>query len=132
VQVAETIFTERTSREGAAELVDGRAAAGSAGAADGRSALSLSAIVPVTSTVWPTCSLSLVEPLGMTFRLVAEAMAAGGVPVPEVPTAPVPFVSLFHFRSYSMKLSAESPAFRQPVTVMFLEALVSRDSCIGG
>lgn len=88
-----------------------------------RSAVSLSLTVPDTSTVWPTCSVSLVEALGMIFSVVADATAAGTVAEPDVPTAPVALAVSLHFRLDRMKLSAESPAFKQPVTVRLRRVL---------
>ena len=130
VQVSDTIFTLRAVKDGPLP-VDGRVAAGSAGVVV-TSALSLSLTAPVTSTVWPMCSMSLVDGLGMIFSVVADA-TAGGIVEPDVPTAPVVSDVLdlsLHFRSDRMKLSGESPAFKQPVTVTDFAAALG--SCIGG
>jgi hypothetical protein len=118
-QVAETIFTDFAWNVGELEelalaVADGRPAAGSAGlvVAVLEALLALST-VPVISTWCPTCSLSLVLP-GAIFNVVADPISAGAVE-PDVPTAPVPLLA--HFRSDRVNESAESPAFKQPVTV---------------
>jgi len=59
--------------------------------------------------------VSFAEP-GLSLSVVADAIAAGAGAEPDVPTAPGAFLSL-NFRSDRIKLSAESPAFKQPVTV---------------
>jgi hypothetical protein len=120
VQVSATIFTVRASTVGLVD-VDGFIDPGSGDVVlAARSALSRSFTGPVTSIVWPTCSMRLIVALGMMLSVVADATAAGMVVEPDVPTAPAALLALalsLHFRSDKVKLSGESPAFKQPVTV---------------
>ncbi len=70
----------------------------------------LSAIVPVTSTVWPTWSLSLVLGVPTSFSAPGVTGGAAGATVPDVPTA----LSSFHLRSDSWYDSARVAGLETP------------------